>query len=60
MFNRRTFTRDELGNDEPLDEKNPDGSPLRTHNRYYVAFTNHRQEAFQIIARRSMLTFNPM
>lgn len=60
MFNRRTFTRDELGNDEPLDEKNPDGTPLRTHNKYYVAFTNKRSEAFEIIAKRSMLTNNPL
>ena len=60
MFDRRTFTDDQLGNQEHLDEKNPDGSPRRSHNRYFLAFTSSRLQAFSVITKRSLLTQNPL
>ena len=59
MYNRRTYGADNLGNPESLDDKNQDGSPVRTNHKYYLRFTNSRKSAFKAIFERTMKTLNP-
>lgn len=54
MFNRRGSTQDDLGMPEPVDDKDASHNPVTTHNRYYVAFTNDREQAFKTIFRKAI------
>lgn len=59
MFNRRGSSSDDLGMPEPINELE-DGRPLRTHNKYYVKFTNNREEAFKTIHKQQIHITNPL
>ncbi|CDW88482.1 glycosyl hydrolases family 38 protein [Stylonychia lemnae] len=60
LFNRRVFTNDNLGNPEFLNEINERGEPIRTHNKYFIRFTQQRNQAFKAITERTMKTLNPV
>ncbi|TNV84420.1 hypothetical protein FGO68_gene5674 [Halteria grandinella] len=63
MINRRGNTTDDLGNDESLNETEwVKGMELgvRTQAKYYLSFTREREEAFDRIRKRYVLTQHPL
>ena len=46
MFNRRGVTNDDLGLPESILETDEFGKPISTYHKYYLKFTNTREEAF--------------
>lgn len=60
MFNRRGSSQDDLGMPEPLNEQDSRSKPIQTQHKYYVKFTNDREEAFKTIFHQTVgLVQNP-
>ncbi len=41
---------------ENVSDENWDGSPMKTHHKYYLRFTKDREDAFKAINERSIKT----
>ena len=52
MLNRRGFTQDDLGNPQPMNERDNKGPGINVTARFYLAFSESREEAFSIMEHR--------
>eukprot|EP00347_Sterkiella_histriomuscorum_P019535 403341261 len=59
MFNRRSYSNDDMGMVEPLNEVDSHGQGLNVSVKFHLKFTHSRTDAFASIARQYSLTTQP-